>query len=130
MQGHLMQKSRTLVDKKRTKKIKYNKKVGESEKKSDKAHHLVSALVSTLVRSCLTLVKHLLSQLTPQLTPDFLKKLFTPPCFNIFPLILSERSSLLVLGEARKTRADVQPGFIAAVTQSGLGSDSLSAAAL
>ena len=45
MQGHLMQKSRTLVDKKRTKKIKYNKKPGESEKKSDKAHHLVSALV-------------------------------------------------------------------------------------
>ena len=44
MQGHLMQKSRTLVDKKRTKKIKYNKKQGESEKKSDKAHHLVSAL--------------------------------------------------------------------------------------
>ena len=44
MQGHLMQKSRTLVDKKWTKKIKYNKKLGESEKKSDKAHHLVSAL--------------------------------------------------------------------------------------
>ena len=44
MQGHLMQKSWSLVDKKRTKKIKYNKKPGESEKKSDKAHHLVSAL--------------------------------------------------------------------------------------
>ena len=44
MEGHLMQKSWTLVDKKRTKKIKYNKKLGESEKKSDKAHHLVSAL--------------------------------------------------------------------------------------
>ena len=44
MQGHLMQKSWSLVDKKRTKKIKHNKKLGESEKKSDKAHHLVSAL--------------------------------------------------------------------------------------
>ena len=44
MQGHLMQKSWSLVDKKWTKKIKYNKKPGESEKKSDKAHHLVSAL--------------------------------------------------------------------------------------
>ena len=44
MQGRLMQISWTLVDKKRTKKIKYNKKLGESEKKPDKAHHLVSAL--------------------------------------------------------------------------------------
>ena len=114
MQGHLMQKSWTLVDKKRTKKIKCNKKLGESEKKSDKAHHLVSALVPELVRSCLTLVKHLLSQLTPQLAPGFLKNLFTPPCFNTFPLIPSERSSSLVLGEAGKTRADVMcsPGLL------------------
>ena len=44
MEGHQMQKSWSLVDKKRTKKIKHNKKPGESEKKSDKAHHLVSAL--------------------------------------------------------------------------------------
>ena len=44
MQGHMMQKSWSPVDKKWTKKIKYNKKLGESEKKSDKAHHLVSAL--------------------------------------------------------------------------------------